>query len=467
MYHAIRFRWVVALALVVVMFGAGQSAVAGPSPATAPAPPRIVNCADSLPYYYDQIDVWLYIEPGATGAWVYRSNTSSLAGATFIGGATDHGEGDKVYVYHDTSAQPFQTYYYWGRSVNSGGEVSAYSTDYAACSLDILPAPLNVNASDATATNHISVTWSAVSGAYDYKVYRADTSGGEYSYLGRSTANSYTDSTVERGRPYYYKVQACRQLGNCGYMSSYDSGSARIATPTGLQASQGSRCPEIGIQWNSVPYATSYYLYRVVDQSGTPAISYTVTTNYLIDTMVGQGITYDYWVVARNALSTSFASISTQGWVGTPPAVPQNVQASNDLGDKVLVTWQAVPGAATYKVWRAAPLGTYLFLSEPVTNSYSDTLATPGNTYYYKVSACYGACCSALSASDPGSRPLPTPTFTPITPQVTVTATRSPTPTCTVTPGPSPTLTRTPTPTKTVVWPVNHRVRLPLVLKRR
>ncbi len=464
MLHRTRLLGLAALVLSLVLLSVGASVLADPGVAAAPAPPRIVNCADTLTYYYDYIDVWLYKEDATSSVNVYRATTNNRDAAQLIGAATNLATGGLVYYYRDWATVPQQMYYYWGKSVGSGG-ISDFSTDHAACNLDIVPAPLNVNATDATGSTYIDISWTAVSAAGAYKVYRADSASGDYAHIGWTSEVTYRDSTVERGRLYYYKVQACRSSGgNCGNMSAYDSGSARIATPTGLQAAQGTTCPGIGLTWNAVPYASYYIINRGAGTTISP-----VYTSYYVDTSASPGVTYDYWVRAVNSLSTSTASVSTQGWVGTPPAAPANVQASNDLTDKILVTWMGVAGTTTYKVYRAtAPFASYSFWATVAGTNYDDTTATPGQTYYYKVSACTGSCCGEQSGYDQGLRVMPTltPTKTSTatgTPTSTPTATR--TPTHTVTPGPSPTMTRTATPTKTVVWPKNHWIRLPLVTK--
>jgi sugar lactone lactonase YvrE len=54
----------------------------------------------------------------------------------------------------------------------------------------------------------VSLTWSSVPGATSYNVKRSQSSGGPYTIIVNTTATSYTDTTVDNGKTYYYVVSA-------------------------------------------------------------------------------------------------------------------------------------------------------------------------------------------------------------------------------------------------------------------
>ena len=56
------------------------------------------------------------------------------------------------------------------------------------------------------------LTWSTVSGAAGYQVYRAASSGGTYTKIADTTAKTYTDQTAKAGTTYYYKVKAVSRV---------------------------------------------------------------------------------------------------------------------------------------------------------------------------------------------------------------------------------------------------------------
>jgi hypothetical protein len=124
--------------------------------------------------------------------------------------------------YIDTGLSAGTLYYYKVTASNSYGESTLSSYDYA-----ITPsggsapsAPTGITAT-ATSSSSITVTWSSVSSATGYDVYRATSSTGTYSYRGYSYSTSYIDTGLSASTLYYYKVSASNSYGESA-LSSYD-----------------------------------------------------------------------------------------------------------------------------------------------------------------------------------------------------------------------------------------------------
>ena len=93
--------------------------------------------------------------------------------------------------------------------------------------------------------------------------------------------------------------------------------------------------------------------------------------------------------------------------VNDPLSPPQNLAASDGTyTNKVLITWNVVSGATSYEVWRntSDSSGTASKISspDPTGNSYEDTSAVAGTTYYYWVKAANAVVASSFSAPDSG-----------------------------------------------------------------
>jgi hypothetical protein len=91
------------------------------------------------------------------------------------------------------------------------------------------------------------------------------------------------------------------------------------------------------------------------------------------------------------------------------PAVPTNVTASDGLyAGWVRVDWDTINVTGTHSLWRSnSATGTYTQVGSYVVHPQTwatDTTATPGQTYYYKVKSCIDITCSALSSYDSGWR---------------------------------------------------------------
>ncbi len=86
---------------------------------------------------------------------------------------------------------------------------SAYSTvDARTCDL---PRP---TVSITTSSGKPKVSWTAVTGATKYKVYRATSKTGTYKVVKTTTAKYWKDTTAKKGKTYYYKVVAVHSNTN-------------------------------------------------------------------------------------------------------------------------------------------------------------------------------------------------------------------------------------------------------------
>lgn len=87
--------------------------------------------------------------------------------------------------------------------------------------------PSSINADDGISIHHINVSWSSVSNASYYLVYRCNTTSTSSCNFIKNTANLSTRDDPGDIRQYYYRVRACNSKGCSGY-SAADPG--KLAT---------------------------------------------------------------------------------------------------------------------------------------------------------------------------------------------------------------------------------------------
>ncbi len=148
--------------------------------------------------------------------------------------------------------------------------------------------------------SQIELSWKSVSGANGYAVYRATSKDGSYSRLSYVSGTSYTDKSIEKTKPYYYKVSAYRTVNNDKKMGSKCSAVGMTTAPgrvSGVKAA--SKKSYIKLDWTSVKGATGYRIYRA---TGSSSASFTEvgssTKNTFNDSNVATGVTYFYKVKA-------------------------------------------------------------------------------------------------------------------------------------------------------------------------
>ncbi len=176
--------------------------------------------------------------------------------------------------------------------------------------------------------------------------------------------------------------------GDNGYVSGKTSKTFTIfvANVTGLTATSVSTT-SAKISWSASPsvdgYLLTYENTKGVQKVQTKNLTYTVTdlptddsTQVAVQAFVNEGSTPTYFgdpntIFAKTALTATTTTGSSSGGRNT-------------------VRWSTVSGANGYEIWRATRKdGTYELLTTATASatSYTDSHATVGTTYYYKVRA--------------------------------------------------------------------------------
>ncbi len=283
-------------------------------------------------------------------------------------------------VYYDGTASD------WAKiTIEEGNEDLTNATLHCAKSAPAAPV---VKLGNSATSGKPMLTWNAVEGAPSYRIYRSTSKGSGYSLLGTVTATSYTNTGAKAGTTYYYRVKACNDAGLSPY-SNIVSGKVK----TVAQQKPSAPVVKIGhsaasgkpmLTWNAVSGATSYKVYRATSQNGTYSLLGTVTTTSYTNTGAKAGTTYYYKVKAVNSAGESAYSNVVSGRA----TVTTLTMGHSATSGKPQLTWKAVSGAASYKVYRAtAKNGAYTVINTTKALTYTNVGAALGTTYYYKVEA--------------------------------------------------------------------------------
>jgi uncharacterized repeat protein (TIGR02543 family) len=354
---------------------AGNSNGAGPQTAavsakTLPAAPTGVNAATATTA---SITVSWNNVTGASSYNVYRS-TESDGTYTKVGSPATG-------PYTDSGLTMSTGYYYKVSASNSGGEGEKSSV----CSAVTFLAPTVTVSTESTTTTSISLSWSAVSGATGYNVYRSNTSTDTYTQVGSPTSNTYTDTGLDTGRSYSYKVSARSDAGE-GVGSTAVSTYTLPAAPSNLAVGTVTTT-SIPLSWWSVSSVTGYRVYRSESSTGTyTLIASPTSSSYTDSTGTAANTTYYYKVSAYNSGGEGEKSPYISATTLLP--APTGLTFGTVTSDSIALSWAAVSGATGYYVYRGtSSSGTYPLVGTVSSASYTDTGLAAGTTYYYLVAA--------------------------------------------------------------------------------
>jgi len=335
------------------------------------------------------IDISWSSVSGATEYKLYRSTSSSGTYTQIYWGSS------RSYTDSGTHLSASTRYYYKVTAGNSSGW-SGYSSASSDTTWAAIPSTPSAPTVSATGATSIDISWSSVSGATEYKLYRSTSSSGTYTQIYWGTDLTYTDSGthLSAATTYYYKVTAGNVSGYSGY-SSASSATTWAAVPAApaAPAVSATSSTSINISWTAVTGATEYKLYRATSSGGTFTQIYWNTDFSYTDsgTHLSAGTTYYYVVTAGN--SSGHSSYSSESSVATWAAVPSAPSAptvSATSSTSIAISWTAVTGATEYKLYRStSSSGTYTQIYWDTDLSYTDsgTHLSPSTTYYYKVTA--------------------------------------------------------------------------------
>jgi Leucine-rich repeat (LRR) protein len=112
----------------------------------------------------------------------------------------------------------------------------------------------------------IRLTWTPVSGATGYEIWRSGKSSGTFVQVGTSAAASFTDKKLKINTVYYYKVRAM-VAGGAGEYSNVSGAKPLPLAPAKVTAKKASKTG-IKVSWSAVSGASGYMVYQV-KSSGT------------------------------------------------------------------------------------------------------------------------------------------------------------------------------------------------------
>lgn len=315
--------------------------------------------------------------PGATSYRLYRRTSGGWEQLAVLSGNT----------YTDTTVRSGTSYAYTVRALcrDGGGEQKSYfQTDGVSARYLAVPALRGAQSED----GGVRVSWTAVDGAAGYRVYRktAGTSWRQVATCSGGGTSTWLDRGLTAGTVYTYTVRAV----NGSALSYYQTAgvSARcLATPVlgGVSNTDGG----LRIRWQAVTGATGYRLYRKTADSGWTAIarlSGNGATSYL-DTNVISGTRYLYTV---RALEGSGKSYFDADGVGATRLATPVLRGAQSVGGGVRVTWDRVPGATGYTLYRKRADGAWTAIAQISgggTTSYTDTGVSAGTADLYTVRA--------------------------------------------------------------------------------
>lgn len=326
------------------------------------------------------------------------------------------------------------TQYYWRVNSQNGAGSSAYSavrtfTTYTSVpSKPTLVSPSH-NATDVSVFTDLA--WQAANGTANYHLQLSTDSNFTTTFLIDDTTLASTVTSRNVGQLadqtwYYWRVQGRNPVGAGAWSNraTFRSGSVPTTPPAAPSlvspaafATNVSSASAL-FTWNAPATATGYAIEISLDPSfpGTVVAETTTTTSRTVTTLSG-GLAYYWRVKARNNVGFgAYSEVRAFSTVATRPGKPvltTPAQFSTGISVTPTLTWNAVPGATSYRV-QVSTSNTFsgaMTVNDSLTGTSRAVGSLAGLTdYYWRVIArnAAGADTSTIFRFTTGAAPLPT-----------------------------------------------------------
>lgn len=200
----------------------------------------------------------------------------------------------------------------------------------------------------ANTASGISVKWTKIKDATGYKIYRKEGKTGKFvqiKIINSGSTLSYTDTTVQAGKSYYYTIRATK---GSEYSAYNTNGAAVVRLANQRVKTLVNTKAGIQITWSKASGAKGYNIYKKTG-NGSYKLYKKITSKTTIkftDKKVSNGKTYAYKIVAVNGSANSTATAMKIVRLSTPTIK----SAKNTKTKSIAVKWSKNKKASGYQV---------------------------------------------------------------------------------------------------------------------
>jgi len=359
---------------------------------TVPAPPTGVQCSAGS----SAITVTWNDDGTGDGYRVYRKKEGEHLWVLVSGDMT-------VTSFVDSSAVCGRNYRYRvvsyettnGPCESEGSVASSYCT-VLCCSAPGAPSLISATGD----CEGVDLAWTAGSGTTNsFMVWRREGDCSSTStwqvLVSPISGTTFRDETASYNTTYAYVVMgACDTDGTVRSPASNCLSASSLRPDPPANFSVNTSCGQVDMSWDPVAGASGYKMYRSnvnCPEGGTLLVSTTGTS--FTDTTGQTGLYYDYYVRSEDACGLSVPSDCINVKFVDTSAAPGAPQFSNVTCQSLLISWDYVDGAMSYRVFRKeGGCETGVQVGYEGDNTYLDTDVDPDTQYSYYVVATNPTC---------------------------------------------------------------------------
>lgn len=212
--------------------------------------------------------------------------------------------------YVNTSVIVGTAYTYYVKAKNAIGTTTNSNGTLSATAINCSPPgsfTLTVTPECSGTTSRVNLTWTASANAASYDIYRNGNL-----YASNVSGTQFLNTYITPGTSYTYSVLAKNNIGSMPNSNGTLTATALTCAPGTFMLTATPTCSgttsAINLTWTTSANATSYDIYR----NGNLYASDITGTSFLNTYLITAGITYSYYIKAKNSAGTLINSNGTQ-----------------------------------------------------------------------------------------------------------------------------------------------------------
>lgn len=245
--------------------------------------------------------------------------------------------------------------------------------------------------------NTITLAWDDADDADAYRVYRYNEGTGKYDYLATTSDTGFTDTNLQPGTNYQYKVRCVWTIGGNNYYGTYSSALTAPTLPaqvTNVRVDKQTG-KTVSLAWDSVNGADGYRIYQYNSDSDSYEELDTVgadRTSYEVTGLASAG-EYRFKIRASKTMNanTYWGEYSEKVVAVTKPDKVTELSARTLGASEIELTWKKSSHVTGYQIYRLdGQTGKYVKIAtveESMPASYTDRKLSAATEYSYKVRA--------------------------------------------------------------------------------
>lgn len=207
-----------------------------------------------------------------------------------------------------------------------------------------------------SAASGVSLSWSAVSKAKGYRVYRYTASEKKWKAVKTTSSKAYKDTSVKPGEVYKYKIKAYEvKNGKNVYSEKYSNTVEAVIAPkkvSGLKATSVASA-SVKLSWTKVEKATGYRVYKYNNSTKKyEKLADTKNAFYTVKSLKAN-TTYKFNVRAyTKSATTKFGTASSALSIKTKPSDVSSFRLASVEKDGFTLSWSKASGVNGYQLVR-------------------------------------------------------------------------------------------------------------------